>query len=91
MVAFSQFHCECQSLQNVSPATWYGHSFKWLRSEAPSKDELKDAMIRMREKDLKATGCNSVIEYSCHVRRRRLGARIGVKLSQATKAVTRNR
>jgi hypothetical protein len=60
MVAFSQFHCECQSLQNVSPATWYAHSFKRLGREAPSKDELK-AMMRMREKDLKATGCNSVI------------------------------
>ena len=32
--------------------------------EALSKDELKDAMIRMREKDLD-TGCNSVIAYSC--------------------------
>ena len=61
------FHCECKSLQNVSPATWYRHSFKWSRSEARSKDELKDAMImiRTRENGLKATGCNSVIEYSC--------------------------
>jgi hypothetical protein len=64
MVAFSPFHCECQSLQKVSPATWYAHSFKWLGRRALSKDELKDAMIRMREKDLKATECNAVIEYS---------------------------
>jgi len=28
------------------------------------KDELKDTMIRMREKGLQATGCNSVVEYS---------------------------
>jgi hypothetical protein len=40
-------------LQNVSPSTWYAHTFRWPRREAPSKDVLKDAMIRMREKDLK--------------------------------------
>ena len=57
MVAFSQLHCESQSLQNVSPSTWYAH-FRWLKRGAPSKDELKNAMIRMREKDLKATECN---------------------------------
>src|SRR5215831_2385773 len=51
------------SIPNVSPATleWYKHSFKWLRTESPSEDELKDAVLRMREKGLKATGCNSAI------------------------------
>jgi len=60
---FSQFVRERQYLQNVSPATveWYKHSFKWLRTENPSEQELKDAVIRMREKGLKATGCNSAI------------------------------
>jgi integrase/recombinase XerD len=62
-MGFSQFIRERQYLSNVSPATleWYKHSFKWLRTESPSQDELKDAVIRMREKGLKATGCNSAI------------------------------
>jgi hypothetical protein len=29
-----------------------------------ARQGMKDAMKRMREKDLKATECNSVIEYS---------------------------
>ncbi|MGD1025462.1 MAG: site-specific integrase [Candidatus Sulfotelmatobacter sp.] len=63
MEGFSQFTRERQYLSNVSPATleWYKHSFKWLRTESPSQDELKDAVLRMREKGLKATGCNSAI------------------------------
>lgn len=62
-MSFQQFVKERQYLQNVSPATleWYKHSFKWLRTESPSQDELKDAVLRMREKGLKATGCNSAI------------------------------
>jgi len=61
--SFSQFIRERQYLQNVSPATfeWYKHSFKWLRTDNPSEHELKDAVMRMREKGLKATGCNSAI------------------------------
>jgi integrase/recombinase XerD len=63
MVGFSQFIRERQYLTNVSPATleWYKHSFKWLRTESPAQDELNDAVMRMREKGLKATGCNSAI------------------------------
>jgi integrase/recombinase XerD len=62
-MGFSQFIRERQYLHNVSPATleWYRHSFKWLPSESPTHDELKDAVVRMREKGLKATGCNSAI------------------------------
>jgi integrase/recombinase XerD len=50
-------------LHNVSPATisWYTHAFKWLPSESPAQDELKDAVLRMREKGLKETGCNAAI------------------------------
>jgi integrase/recombinase XerD len=61
--SFSQFIRERQYLHNVSPATveWYTHAFKWLRSETPTDAELKDAVIRMREKGLKASGCNSAI------------------------------
>ena len=60
---FSQFVRERQYLQNVSPATveWYKHSFKWLRTENPTKEELQETVMRMREKGLKATGCNSAI------------------------------
>lgn len=60
---FEQFIRERQYLTNVSPATleWYKHSFKWLRTESPTQQELKEAVLRMREKGLKATGCNSAI------------------------------
>src|ERR1700681_2924303 len=63
MVGFSQFIRERQYLPNVTPATveWYAHSFKWLHTPSPSQDELKDAVLRMREKGLKATGCISAI------------------------------
>jgi len=62
-MSFSQFVRERQFLSNVSPSTleWYKHSLKWLHTESPSQDELKDAVLRMREKGLKATGCNSAI------------------------------
>jgi integrase/recombinase XerD len=63
MPGFQQFIRERQYLANVSPATveWYKQSLKWLPSESPSQEELKDAVMRMREKGLKATGCNCVI------------------------------
>jgi integrase/recombinase XerD len=62
-MGFTEFIRERQLLSNVSPSTldWYKYSFKWLRTEAPSQDELKEAVMRMREKGLKATGCNSAI------------------------------
>ena len=60
---FEQFISERQYLHNVSPATieWYRHSLQWLPTEAPSADELKNAVLKMREKGRKATGCNAVI------------------------------
>src|ERR1039458_7056203 len=63
MNRFTEFIRERQLLYNVSPATvsWYSHAFKWLPSESPTQDELKDAVLRMREKGLKETGCNAVI------------------------------
>jgi len=61
---FEQFIRERQYLANVTPATieWYRNSLRWLSTESPSQDDLKDAVIRMREKGLKPTGCNSVIQ-----------------------------
>jgi integrase/recombinase XerD len=60
---FEQFIRERLYLHNVAPTTaeWYKHSFKWLPSESPTQDDLKNAVVRMREKGLKATGCNSAI------------------------------
>jgi integrase/recombinase XerD len=60
---FHQFMQERQYLSNVSPATleWYKYSFKWLQAEMPSQEDLNAAVMRMREKGLKATGCNSAI------------------------------
>ena len=62
--SFDQFIRERQYLANVTPATieWYKNSFKWLRTESPSQADLKDAVLRMREKGLKPTGCNSAIQ-----------------------------
>ncbi|HTR24768.1 MAG TPA: tyrosine-type recombinase/integrase [Terriglobales bacterium] len=63
LARFEQFIRERQFLANASPATieWYTQSLKWLRSESPSDNELKDAVMRMREKGRKATGCNAAI------------------------------
>jgi len=60
---FEQFIRERQFLANASPATieWYANSLEWLRSESPTQDELKNAVLRMREKGRRATGCNTVI------------------------------
>jgi integrase/recombinase XerD len=62
-MGFAEFIRERQCLQNVTPATleWYTNSFRWLPSESPTQAELKDAVVRMRERGLKATGCNCVI------------------------------
>jgi integrase/recombinase XerD len=63
-MSFSNFLRERRYLHNVSPATiaWYTHNFKWMPSATPTKAELQDMVIRMREKGLKATGCNSAIQ-----------------------------
>ena len=63
MSGFQQFIRERQYLANVTPATvdWYKNSLKWLPSESPSPQQLKDTVIRMREKGLKPSGCNCAI------------------------------
>jgi len=60
---FSDFIRERQFLTNVSPSTlnWYRCSFKWLDTDAPTQDDLKAAVLKMRAKGLRATGCNSAI------------------------------
>jgi integrase/recombinase XerD len=61
---FEQFIRERQFLTNVTPATiaWYRNSLKWLPSESPSQADLRDVVFRMREKGLRASGCNSAIQ-----------------------------
>ncbi len=63
LAKFEQFIRERQYLQNVTPATiqWHTHNLKWLKTELPTDEELKDAIMRMRQKGLKATGANSAI------------------------------
>jgi integrase/recombinase XerD len=60
---FEQFIKERQYLQNVSPRTiqWYRESFKWLGNPNPSRADLKDFVIRMREKGLNPASCNNRI------------------------------
>lgn len=62
-MGFSDFIRERQYLTNVSPSTlqWYKYSLKWLDTESPTQEDLKAAVLKMREKGLKATGCNSAI------------------------------
>jgi hypothetical protein len=55
-MGFNEFIRERRYLKNVSPATisWYTHALKWLPNESPSQIELKEVVLRMREKDMKA-------------------------------------
>jgi integrase/recombinase XerD len=61
MTRFEQFIKERRYLGNVSERTleWYELAFKWLPSENPTKSELKQTVIRMREDGLSARSINS--------------------------------
>lgn len=61
---FELFVQEKKYLHNVSPATvqWYRDSLKWLPDPTPDEAMLKDLVMRMRDKGLRATSCN------CHIR-----------------------
>lgn len=63
MSRFAAFIQERRYLKNVSPSTlsWYTHAFKWLPSESPTQEQLKEMVMRMRERGLKETGCNAAI------------------------------
>ena len=70
-MSFTSFLREKQYLENVSTNTlrWYKHALKWLPSESPDERALKNMVIRMREKGLKATGCNAAIRaINCYLR-----------------------
>ena len=61
---FEQFIQEKKYLANVSPATceWYASSLRWLPGPSPDEDQLKEMVMRMRTRGLKAFSCN------CHIR-----------------------
>ena len=56
-----QFIRERQYVMNVSPATikWYTHALKSLDCEEPSQETLNTLVVKMRERGMKATGCNA--------------------------------
>jgi integrase/recombinase XerD len=56
-----EFIRERQYVMNVSPATirWYTSALKWLDTAAPTQEELTRLVVKMRERGLKATGCNA--------------------------------
>lgn len=60
MQRFEQFIREQRLLRNVTPATveWYRNSFRWLSSDSPSQPDLNEAVMNLRERGLKPTGCN---------------------------------
>lgn len=57
---FEQFIRERQYLQNVTRRTieWYRFSLRWLPCGDPTKAQLDEMVVRMRERGLKPTGCN---------------------------------
>jgi integrase/recombinase XerD len=63
-IMFEQFIRERQFLHNVTPLTivWYENRLRWLPCESPTQAQLNDVVMRMREKGLKATACNSTIQ-----------------------------
>ena len=63
MTKFEQFAKEKQYLLGVSPRTieWYQQSLRWLNTESPSDEDLKDTVLRMRIAGLKPSSCNSRI------------------------------
>jgi integrase/recombinase XerD len=60
---FESFIRERQFITNVTPSTieLYRRSLKWLPSEFPTLEQLKDTVLRMRERGLKETGANMLI------------------------------
>lgn len=59
-VKFEQFIQERKFLMNVTPKTleWYKQSLAWLPNPEPTSEDLKNCVLAMRKKSLKATGCN---------------------------------
>jgi|SRR5579862_9909142 len=60
---FEEFIRERKSLENVTVGTteWYRRCLKWLPCENPAQEDLKDLVLRMRQKGLKETGVNTVL------------------------------
>jgi integrase/recombinase XerD len=58
-----QFIRERQILHSVTPTTveWYRRCLKWLPTPTPTQANLKDVVMRLRERKLTEAGCNTVI------------------------------
>jgi integrase/recombinase XerD len=63
MTRFDCFIRDRQYLSNVSDNTvrWYRCALKWLPGESPTQDQLREMVMKMRERGLKETGCNAAI------------------------------
>ncbi len=59
-----QFIKERQYVNNVSPATitWHEQSLCWLDTESPSSDDIKDLIIRLRERGLEPISIRSRVQ-----------------------------
>ncbi len=71
MSDFARFIRERQYVKNVSVRTleWYACALGWLACEHPTNEDLRDAVIKMREAGLKSTSVNSYIRVFnayCH-------------------------
>lgn len=63
MSRFEQFIKHRQYLLSVTDNTirWHRCALKWLPNENPTKEQLQEMVIRMRDQGLRETGCNAVI------------------------------
>jgi integrase/recombinase XerD len=61
-MGFTEFIRERQFLHNVTPATvsWYHQSLRYLPCETPTQAQLNEVVMALRERGLKASGCNCV-------------------------------
>src|ERR1700747_3220079 len=59
---FEHFFRERKYLHNVTPATLEVREQSQVAAvSSPTQDDLKNTVIRMREKGLKVTGCNCTV------------------------------
>lgn len=63
MHAIEEFIREREYITNVSPKTieLYRRCFVWLPCERPNQEQLKNVVIRLRERGLSPAGCNIVV------------------------------
>jgi integrase/recombinase XerD len=59
-----QFIKEREYVNNVSPATitWYEQSLCWLSTESPTTDDIRNLIVRLRERGLEAVSVRSRLQ-----------------------------